>query len=228
MSKKGMQPIGRNSISGRALQGIIENVERIREAKKALSEEESAVMASAKAAGFAPGTIRDVLKIRSAKPADLEEAQSRLDTYLHAIGMAHETPLFRSVGLMSVDTAKRDEVIEAFKLLVPVAGEIIVKVGAQPVRLWRDERGEAHAEDLDETPAPAARPKRSSGMPSRDNGEVPPVDEDGARGLGEAAYRENQPITSNPFPFGDKRRAAFDRGWRSASGTDGMGPEDEG
>lgn len=228
MSKKGSLPSGRNLVSGRALQGIIEEVERIREDKKALGEQEKAIFAGAKAAGFMPGTIRDVLKIRAAKPADLEEAQSRLDMYLHAIGMAHETPLFRSVGMMNVDLAARDEVINAFKLLVPVAGEIIVKIGAQPVRLWRDENGEAHAEDIDETPAAASRPKKKkSDVPERSNKDIPAVDEAGARELGRTTYQQNEPITANPFPYGDERRPAFDAGWREASGTDGMGPEED-
>ena len=227
MAKRATQPIGRNTISGRALQDIIERVERIREQKKQLGEEESAIFAGAKAAGFEPKTIRDVLTIRATKPATLEEARARLDMYLHAVGMAHETPLFRSVGMMSVDLAARDEVINAFKLLVPAAGEIIVKIGAQPVRLWRDEHGEARAEDIDDSPAPTSRAKKPSGLPERPKKDVPAVNEDGACDLGQQAYRDNQPITTNPFPWDDKRRGAFDQGWRAASGTDGMGPEDE-
>lgn len=228
MSKNnGGQPIGRNTISGRALAGIVEEVERIRAEKKALGEQETAVLSAAKAAGFDPATIRDVLKVRAAKPAALEEAQEKLDMYLHAIGMKHETPLFRSVGMMNVDLAARDEVINAFKLLVPHSGEIIVKVGSQPVRLWRDENGEAHAEDVDETPTGPSRQKPTPGMPSRSTKDVPAVDDAGAHDLGAQAYRDNQPITSNPFPYDDRRRRSFDRGWREASGTDGMGPEED-
>lgn len=229
MTKRGTQAIGRNTISGRALLEVIERVERIREQKKQLADDEALILAEAKAAGFNTTTIKNVLKRRAAKPADLEEAEANLDMYLHAIGMSHETPLFRAVGMMNVDLAARDEVIEAFKLLVPVAGEIIVKIGAQPVRLWRDEGGEVHAEDIVEAPAPASRPAPSfsPSIPERSKRDVPDVDFDGARDLGGKAYRENQPITANPFPWDDKRRAAFDGGWRAASGTDGMGPEDE-
>jgi len=227
MAKDARHTIGRNTVSGRALLDLIERIERIREQKKELAADEASVFAVAKAGGFNPGTIRNVLRRRAAKPADIEEAQSNLDMYLHAIGMAVETPLFRAVGMMNVDLAARDEVIEAFKLLVPASGEIIVKIGAQPVRLWRDEAGEAHAEDVDDNPAPASKPKKTPGMPERPKREVPDVDDEGARELGHAAYQENQPITSNPFPYDDKRRRAFDQGWRDASGTDGMGPEDD-
>jgi uncharacterized protein (UPF0335 family) len=225
MPKQGSQTIGRNTVSGRQLLAFIERVERVRDAKKQLGEDEKLIFAELKAAGFTPARVRDVLKRRAAKPADLEEAEAQLDMYLHAIGMSAETPLFRAVGQMNVDLAARDEVIEAFKLLVPTEGEIIVKIGAQPVRLFRDKDGEAHAEDLVEKPKPASKP--ASSIPERPKRDVPDVDATGARELGRKAHKENQPITSNPFPWDDKRRGEFDGGWREASGTDGMGPEEE-
>lgn len=216
--------VGRNTVSGRELMSFIERVERIREQKKQLGEDEKLVFAELKATGFNAPTVRTVLKRRAAKPADLEEAEQLLDMYLHAVGMASEAPLFRAVGMMSVDLSARDQVIEAFKQLVPTEGEIIVKIGKQPVRLFRDENGEALAEDVVKKPKAAARP--ASVVPERPQREVPEVDAAGARELGRKAHKENQPIISNPFPFGDKRRPEFDAGWREASGTDGMGPED--
>lgn len=224
MSKREATAIGRNTISGRKLQDFVERIERVREQKKQLAEDEKLIFAELKAEGFTPARVRDVLKRRAAKPADLEEAEAQLDMYLHALGMATETPLFRAVGNMSVDLAARDEVIAAFKLLVPQEGEIIVKIGAQPVRLWRDKNGEAQAEDVVEAPKPASRPAPSAGAPQRPRRDVPDVDAAGAKELGRQAYHANEPITANPFPWDDKRRAEFDAGWREASGTDGMGP----
>ncbi|NGO50463.1 DUF2312 domain-containing protein [Allomesorhizobium camelthorni] len=225
MSKREATAVGRNTISGRILMAFIERIERIRDQKKQLAEDEKLVFAESAATGFDNKTIRNVLRRRAAKPADVEEAESMLDLYLHAIGMATETPLFRSVGNMSVDLAARDEVIEAFKQLVPTEGEIIVKIGKQPVRLFRDENGVAQAEDIIEKPTAASKP--ASAVTSRPKRDVPDVDRLGARALGATAYRENQPITSNPFPWDDERRQEFDGGWREASGTDGMGPEDD-
>lgn len=226
MAKKDeAKPVGRNTVSGRQLMDFIERLERIRERKKEAAEDEKLVFAEISNAGFDAKTVRKVLKRREARPVDIEEAQQMLDMYLHACGMASEAPLFRAVGMMSVDLSARDQVIEAFKQLVPNEGEIIVKIGKQPVRLYRDEHGEAQAEDVvDAPPKPASR--RADSVPSAKR-EVPDVDEAGAKDLGGKAYRENQPITTNPFPWDDKRRAAFDAGWREASGTDGMGPEEE-
>ncbi|TAN16304.1 MAG: DUF2312 domain-containing protein [Rhizobiaceae bacterium] len=216
--------VGRNTVSGRQLLDFIERIERLDEQKKQLAEDRKLVFAELQAAGFNAPTVRNVLRRRSAKPADVEEAEQMLDMYLHAIGMANEAPLFRAVGMMSVDLSARDQVIEAFKQLVPTEGEIIVKIGKQPVRLYRDANGDAQAEDVVEQPKPASKPTRSSSVPERPKRDVPDVDAAGARELGAKAYHENQPITSNPFPWDDKRRAEFDAGWREASGTDGMGP----
>lgn len=213
---------GRNTVSGQALLAYIERIELVRDEKKQLAEDEKLIFAELKAAGFSPARVRDVLKRRAAKPADVEEAESELDMYLHAIGMRTEAPLFRAVGLMEVDLAARDQVIDAFMQLVPQNGEVIVKVGQQPVRLWRDETGKAQVEDYQERPAPTVPPGTVPSRPPRD---VPDVDEAGAFALGQQAYRENQPITSNPFPWNDDRRQQFDAGWRDVSGGDGMGPE---
>jgi SpoVK/Ycf46/Vps4 family AAA+-type ATPase len=44
-----------------------------------------------------------------------------------------------------------------------------------------------------------------------------------AEALGERAALQGEPVTTNPFTFGDPRRARFDAGWRRGSGGDGMG-----
>ena len=216
--------VGRNTVSGKQLTDFIERIERVREQKKQLADDEKLIFAELKAAGFDSTTVRNVLRRRQTRPADVEEAQQMLDMYLHAVGMATEAPLFRAIGMMNVDLSARDQVIEAFKQLVPTDGEIIVKIGKQPVRLYRDADGEAQAEDVVEKPVTVSR---SAPVAERLKRDVPDVDAAGARDLGEKAYRENQPITSNPFPWDDKRRAEFDAGWRKASGTDGMGPEED-
>lgn len=217
---------GRNTISAERLQSYVDRIERVREEKAQLNEDEKLIFQELKSEGFTPQRVREILKIRAAKPGDYDEAKTELDMYLHALGMEREAPLFRAVGLMDVDLTARDQVIEAFKRLVPHKGEIIVKIGKQPVRLFRDKDGLAHAEDV-VAATPASTPARAAPMPGRAKRDVPDVDEAGAEDLGGKAFKENEPITSNPFPWDDKRRQAFDKGWRDASGTDGMGPDDD-
>lgn len=56
--------------------------------------------------------------------------------------------------------------------------------------------------------------------------EAPPAepepDVEDAKALGAAAAREGKPVTSNPFPARDLRRAAWDEAWCAALGSDGM------
>lgn len=215
----------KNTIAGEELRSFLERVERVREEKSQLTEDEKLIFAEAKAMGFSLPTMRDVLKIRAMRPADREEGEALLEMYLSALGMAKEAPLFRHVGLMSVDLAAKESVIDAFKSLVPNEGEIIVKMGGGAVRLWRDKDGEARAEDVIERPAPAASAKSTA--PSRPHREFPDCTEEEASELGEEAARANQPVITNPFPWDDARRARWDEGWRREAGSDGMGPPED-
>lgn len=217
--------IGRNTQSGQLLTSFVERVERIRKDRKQATADEAAVLAEAKSAGFIPKAIKELVKRRGMKPHDLQESKSIMDTYEHALGMASDTPLFRAVGLMVVDTASRDEVIESLKRFVPDNGSITVEAGGKPVKLTRDKSGEVRVEDVvPPAPAPVA-----AGEGSRVRAEDPPppdVDDATAEALGRQAFRENTPIVSNPFPFGDPRRARWESGWCAEGGNDGMGPDD--
>lgn len=140
-----------------AVRTYIERVERLEEEKKALAEDIKSIYAEAKAAGFDTKALRTIVRMRKQDTNERHEQEAILETYMHAIGMAVEAPLFAAVGAMGVDRAARDQVIEAFKLLVPEAGEVIIKMGGAPVRLFRDDKGKAHAEDVkEEAPKPAA------------------------------------------------------------------------
>ena len=40
--------------------------------------------------------------------------------------------------------------------------------------------------------------------------------------MGAEAAADGRPVTANPFPARDPRRAAWDEGWCKADGSDGM------
>ncbi len=216
--------MGKNIPSGKILASFVERIERVRAEKKELSNDEGAIMAEAKAAGFVTTVLRYIVARRAKKPHDLAESEAIADTYMAALGMASETPLFRQVGLMSVDVAQRDEVIEALKKFTPLNGSITIEAGGHPVRLTRDADGNVLAAEV--APARPAEPKPASAPKGAERPEPPAVDADGAEELGRSAFRGNAAIIANPFPFGDARRARWDRGWRAESGGDGMGPDD--
>lgn len=78
------------------LRQYIEKAERLEEEVKALKADLADVFAEAKAEGFDPKIMKQVMKLRQKPKADREEEQAVLDTYLHALGMiaaGDDTPM---------------------------------------------------------------------------------------------------------------------------------------
>lgn len=149
------------------LRSYLERVERLEEEKKGIGEDIKSVYQEAKAQGFDVKALRAIVRLRKIDTNERAEQEAILTTYMHALGMA-EAPLFAAVGAMAVDTAARDQVIEAFKQIVPSAGEVIIKMGGAPVRLYRDKDGKARAEDYVEEAEtkPAVRPGKTLKTPA--------------------------------------------------------------
>lgn len=217
--------MGRNTIQGKRLLEIIEQSEAYDVQKKDISELNSALMAAAKAEGFNTKAINYLKKRRKMKPHDRQEADDIAQVYSHAIGMDDEPPLFRALSEMAKDTLTRESLIDSFKQLAPPQGDIILRMGGEPVRVYRDKDGEAHVEPYIEKAKKEKAAKSTA--PQRPTREVPDVSEEGAYAYGKQMFRDNRPIIDNPFPFGDPRRAKCDEGWRHESGSDGMGDDEE-
>lgn len=213
--------MGKNTIAAELLQGYVERLENIAAQKKQLSDDASAIVADAKANGLVPAAIRFVIKKRKMKPSDRQECESLEDTYLHSMGMATDTPLFRHVNMMTVDITSRESVIEAMKKFVPSNGSIVIEAGGAPVRLTRDKDGNISVTEVIEKPIQQNLPE--TGKRAAPKAEVPDVTADVAESMGRQAFKDDVAIINNPFPYGDARRPRWDKGWRDESGSDGMG-----
>ena len=66
---------------------LIERVERLEEEKRALMADIKDVYAEAKAAGFEPKIMRQVIKLRTMDRDLLSEQDALLDTYRDALGL---------------------------------------------------------------------------------------------------------------------------------------------
>lgn len=219
--------IGRNTIAGDLLRGFVERVEEINEKMDDLRADKRVVMAEAQVANLIPAGINYIVKKRKMKPSERAEDDSLKELYLHAMGMEADNPLFRAVGLMKVDITARESVIESMKAFVPVNGSIEIEAGGGPkVRLTRDQAGDVSVIEVVEKPVEVGKPA-AGGKSKPPKVDVPDVDGEGAERLGRQAHHDDVPIISNPFPFGDARRPRWDKGWRVASGGDGMGPEED-
>lgn len=170
--------IGKGTKSGKELRGLIEEIEGVRDRKKQLAEQEKEIFQRGKALGFDVKTIRAILTLRKLDVSKRQEQEALLDTYMHAIGMSEEAPLFAHLGKFAVDLAAREEAVEFLKSIVPPHGEIVLKLGGLPVRVFRDVDGNPVAEEVDE-PAPTIKPIKREDFD--ETGRFPTEDLDGIR-----------------------------------------------
>jgi len=70
------------------LRSIIERIERIEEERKSLGDDVREVYAEAKGQGFDVKALRTIIRMRKQDPSERAEAETILETYLHALGMA--------------------------------------------------------------------------------------------------------------------------------------------
>jgi len=66
---------------------LIERIERLEEEKKGISDDIADVYNEAKATGFDPKIMRQIVRLRKMKPDDRREMEAILQTYMNALGI---------------------------------------------------------------------------------------------------------------------------------------------
>jgi uncharacterized protein (UPF0335 family) len=69
------------------LKSIIERIERLEEEKKTISDDIRDVYAESKGNGFDVKALRTIVRLRKQDPNERAEAETILETYMHALGM---------------------------------------------------------------------------------------------------------------------------------------------
>jgi uncharacterized protein (UPF0335 family) len=69
------------------LRSIVERIERLNEERSALGADIKDIYAEAKSAGYDVKVIRQLIRIRTQEPADVEEQETLLDIYRRALNM---------------------------------------------------------------------------------------------------------------------------------------------
>ena len=82
-----MSAIPGSGAGAEQLTQLIERIERLEEEKRALMADIKDVYAEAKANGFEPKIMRQVVRLRSMDPHLLNEQDALLDTYRDALGL---------------------------------------------------------------------------------------------------------------------------------------------
>ena len=66
---------------------LVERVERLEEEKKGIADDIRDVYAEAKAVGYDPKIMRQVVRLRKMKPDDRSEMETILEVYKSALGL---------------------------------------------------------------------------------------------------------------------------------------------
>jgi uncharacterized protein (UPF0335 family) len=77
-------------IAAERLRSFVERIERLEEDKAALAADIREVYAEAKAGGFDPKIMRQVIRMRKVDADDLAAEQATLALYARALGLARE------------------------------------------------------------------------------------------------------------------------------------------
>ena len=80
-------------VSGDRLRPFIERIERLEEEKATIAVDIREVYAEAKATGFDPKIMRQIVRLRKMELDDRQEQEALLDVYKSALGMAPPTEL---------------------------------------------------------------------------------------------------------------------------------------
>ncbi len=81
-----MSEAGHNSADDR-LRLLIERIERLEEEKQGIADDVKDVYLEAKAVGYDPKIMRQIVRLRKMKPDDRAEMEMLLDTYKKALGL---------------------------------------------------------------------------------------------------------------------------------------------
>src|ERR1035437_7467227 len=81
---------GHNSgnLSADRLRSLVERIERLDSERRVIGSDIADIFKEAKSAGFDPKIMRQLIRIRSLSPEEVEEAEALLATYRVALGMA--------------------------------------------------------------------------------------------------------------------------------------------
>lgn len=74
-------------VSAERLKSYIDRIERLEEERAGIGADIREVYAEAKAFGFDPKTMRQVIKLRKMDSDGRREQEALLETYMHALGM---------------------------------------------------------------------------------------------------------------------------------------------
>lgn len=212
---------GNETAAARLLEHI-EGIERELDLKAEIEQRIRDRKAIAKGEGFDIKTMNAIIRERRMDADKIAQEQALLDVYRAALGMLDGTPLGDYTRKM-IDEELRKRRGDDSKAPDPKSAGAKKPPGGgmanAPGGLYRPGSTPDDAEaPAPRAPEPAPPPPRPVMAPA----EVTPEVVEAARAEGRQWAREGRSLMLNPYPAGDRRRAAFDEGWCAEMQSDGM------
>jgi uncharacterized protein (UPF0335 family) len=79
--------VAEGSVAADELRLLVERIERLEEEKKGIADDIKDVYGEAKARGYAPKTMRTVIRLRKMENHVRQEEEAMVETYMQALGM---------------------------------------------------------------------------------------------------------------------------------------------
>jgi uncharacterized protein (UPF0335 family) len=73
--------------SNEQLRSIVERIERLEDEKKVIADDIKDIYAESKGNGYDVKALRTIIRMRKQDPNERAEAETILETYMHALGM---------------------------------------------------------------------------------------------------------------------------------------------
>lgn len=143
------------------------------------------------------------------------------EIFAEARGYGFDTRTMRSIiKLRAMDAHDREEYEALLDIYKGALGMLNgTPLGEAALRRLEEEKEDGEDEDKP-TDAPAAAGEGTPAAEKEPEEPQPTVDD--AKEMARKAASEGKPVSDNPFPARDPRRAAWDEEWCRSTGTDGM------
>jgi uncharacterized protein (UPF0335 family) len=140
------------------------------------------------------------------------------DIFTEAKGNGFDTKTMKQIiKLRKMDASERAEYEALLDIYKAALGMLDgTPLGEHALRKLSGEKPKSE-ETEGQAPEDDAKEAKKGAKPKK-----PEITIEEARELARKAAEEGRPVTDNPFPARDPRRAAFDEEWCKSTGTDGM------
>lgn len=160
--------------------------------------------------------IQRILRLEEEKKGIADDIK---DVYAEYKSKGYDTKTMREIVKLSKmtpdDRREREALLDTYKAALGM-------LDGTPLGKWAIDRLSKPEDEKQDDADEAGDDGQGDAADTPQEPSEPPLTTDDAKRMGAEAAAAGKPVTSNPFPARDTRRAAWDEAWCHALGSDGM------